>query len=75
MPAHFLVTKPITLPLIRNLKYGDDILIHAQATRHLLDVEDIPRITNIIMNKGFSNKTIDIAPAFNIDIFSIVKYK
>ena len=26
------------------------------------------------MNKGFSNKTIDIAPAFNIDIFSIVKF-
>ena len=59
---------------IRNLKYGNEILVQSNATRHLLDVEDIPRITNIIIGKGFSNKIIDIAPLYHIDIFSIVKF-
>ena len=40
----------------------------------MLDVEDLPRIINIILNKGLSNKIIDIAPAHNIDVFSIVKF-
>ena len=59
---------------IRNLKYGNEILVQTNATRHLLDVEDIPRITNIIIGKGFSNKIIDIAPLYHVDIFSIVKF-
>ena len=59
---------------IRNLKYGNEILVQSNATRHLLDVEDIPRIANIIIGKGFSNKIIDIAPLYHVDIFSIVKF-
>ncbi len=59
---------------IRNLKYGNEILVQTNATRHLLDVEDIPRITNIIIEKGFSNRIIDIAPLYHIDIFSIVNF-
>ena len=59
---------------IRNLKYGNEILVKSNATRHLLDVEDIPRIVNIIMEEGFSNKIIEIAPKYYIDIFSIVKF-
>lgn len=59
---------------IRNLKYGNEILVQSNATRHLLDVEDIPRIANIIIEKGFSNKIIDIAPLYHADIFSIVKF-
>ena len=60
--------------LIRNLKYGHEIMIHSKTTRHLLDVQDIPRISNIILKKGFSNSIIDIAPSLNVDIYSIVKF-
>ena len=60
--------------LIRNLKYGNKILINSKTTRHLLDVEDLTRISTIILNKGFSNKIIDIAPSHHVDVLSIVKY-
>ena len=60
--------------LIRNIKYGKKILINSKTTRHLLDVEDLPRISKIILNKGLSNKITDIAPAYNIDVLSIVKF-
>ena len=67
--------KTLICSFIRDLKYGKSILVQSNATRHLLDVDDIPRLTKLILdNNIYENRIINIAPLHSIDIYSIIDF-
>ena len=67
--------KTLICSFIRDLKYGKSILVQSNATRHLLDVDDIPRLTKLILNNNiYENRIINIAPLHSIDIYSIIDF-
>lgn len=58
--------------LVRSLKEGKKITIHQKATRNLIDVEDIKKITQNLIENKMRNSIINIAYPTNYNIKNLV---
>ncbi|WP_407403351.1 NAD-dependent epimerase/dehydratase family protein [Chryseobacterium sp.] len=58
--------------LVRSLKKGEKITIHEKATRNLIDVEDIKKITQNLIENKMRNSIINIAYPTNYNIKNLV---
>lgn len=58
--------------LVRSLKKGEKITIHKKATRNLIDVEDIKKITQNLIENKMRNSIINIAYPTNYNIKNLV---
>lgn len=58
--------------LVRSLKKGEKITIHKKATRNLIDVEDIKKITQSLIENKIRNSIINIAYPTNYNIKNLV---